>query len=798
MQSILELTDKSAKQLKSEMLEASENIEKFADEDNQAQVEKYQKKLIQLATAFGQTGTDLFDENGLDSLDEDLADIAYEVQEAQASLKDYKFELVSEEDVEKQEALVLKLTNDINKAKGESEGQKDAVSFVDNESISNAQTLDGEVENLKEDLEQSRESASKLSDELSETKQQLEKALEEQEIKIKIEPNVEPEEFAKNVTDQLTTPATIEVKGVISSPDEFASDINKQLENVAVQTSDNTQEAASAIQDEGSAAKTAAEYKEEFVKANQEVAISAKETEKATKKAAKGIQEEGDSAKDKEKALKNFMSAQKGSDGTITKMRNTLNSDKFSDSRALNYAQDEKYTVNYNSKSKAYEVSSELSSNYKKLGEAIAKSDAELIKLYSDIQKNDDRGINNDATLEKLDLEFDKNVKLVETWNKLKNDQGQLLGANENEWLKALRDEAQLKAQLNIQEKESIEIANAHAAAIEENNRRDEQAAKEREQILQTEQKMQRAIEEAETQRLEKETADREKALQTEQKYRKAIEDDELKRITKEETAREKSLQTEQKYRKAIEDAELKWAEKEYQANEKSLEMRQKIVNYIANNYTKETFGLSAEEALKSISDMQDKLSSLLSDTSISPKFKESIGAINSELDEIKPKIESAYALLQKDPYDVNAINQISSAMQDLIAQTKTYNDITSNSTNPEAYTATREEVRKLDNQISSFLDQNSAASKRFKEQLLAIQTVLRNTVDSGDYLSKFDLSIYSEKVNEIESEVRSLHQTGNSFFTSLRKQLQSANAQFIGTYFSIQDIIRYAKQVFD
>ena len=199
-----------------------------------------------------------------------------------------------------------------------------------------------------------------------------------------------------------------------------------------------------------------------------------------------------------------------------------------------------------------------------------------------------------------------------------------------------------------------------------------------------------------------------------------------------------------------------------------------------------------------SLNKMREKISSLMADDSRSSSFKNDLTELNKNIIDAQIKLSNAFTSLQGNPFDQANVDKFISALKEVNAQTEKYNDLIANSTTSKAYAATREDVQKLDNQISAFLDQNTAAANRFKQQLLGIQAALRNTLDSNKSISKFDLSVYSEQVNKIESEVKSLHQTGNSFFTSLRKQLQSANAQFIGTYLSIQDIIRYAKEVFD
>lgn len=199
-----------------------------------------------------------------------------------------------------------------------------------------------------------------------------------------------------------------------------------------------------------------------------------------------------------------------------------------------------------------------------------------------------------------------------------------------------------------------------------------------------------------------------------------------------------------------------------------------------------------------SLDKMREKLSSFVADSSRSANFKQTASDLKIAIKNAQDELNSAFLNLKQNPFDPAKLKAYKDAMKGIVTVTEEYNTLIANSTTSSSYEATREDVQKLDNQISAFLDQNTAAANRFKKALLSIQTVLRNTLSSDASMSKFDLSYYTEQVNKIQSEVKSLHQTGNSFFTSLRKQLQSANAQFIGTYFSIQDLIRYGKEIFD
>ena len=123
-------------------------------------------------------------------------------------------------------------------------------------------------------------------------------------------------------------------------------------------------------------------------------------------------------------------------------------------------------------------------------------------------------------------------------------------------------------------------------------------------------------------------------------------------------------------------------------------------------------------------------------------------------------------------------------------------NTVRNQSSQDDFIPANIKDVQNLDNNIMTFLDNNTAASKQAREALESIHRELRQIVETGEQVSKIRLDELAARASEVEAEVRRLHQTGNSFFRTFTKQLKSANAQFLATYFSFQDMIRYAREV--
>ena len=163
--------------------------------------------------------------------------------------------------------------------------------------------------------------------------------------------------------------------------------------------------------------------------------------------------------------------------------------------------------------------------------------------------------------------------------------------------------------------------------------------------------------------------------------------------------------------------------------------------------------------------------------------------------DEIKT-YRDAVEKLSNTKIDFTDENSVNAFLTELRMLSKEISRIKSESKNAINLKADLADVASLDNSLSNFLDSNTAASKTFKDQLESLHLQLKQILETSSELSREDFSSIKSQVNAIESEVRSLHQTGNSFYTSFIKQLKSANAQFFATYFSFMDIIRYVREM--
>ena len=202
-----------------------------------------------------------------------------------------------------------------------------------------------------------------------------------------------------------------------------------------------------------------------------------------------------------------------------------------------------------------------------------------------------------------------------------------------------------------------------------------------------------------------------------------------------------------------------------------------------------ESVVISAQKRLKEFASSTDKLAA----KPLMPELAADVKTLNKELVELST---SSKQIDFKNSNIEIVQQQVVEFLQQLTVLESKLNDFQSKSVQDEFIPAKVKEIQALDNNIMSFYDNNTAAGKESKEVLEAIHEELRQIIDTGEQISKVRLDMLAGRAHEVEAEVRRLHQTGNSFFRSFTKQLKSANAQFLATYFSFQDIIRYVREV--
>lgn len=105
---------------------------------------------------------------------------------------------------------------------------------------------------------------------------------------------------------------------------------------------------------------------------------------------------------------------------------------------------------------------------------------------------------------------------------------------------------------------------------------------------------------------------------------------------------------------------------------------------------------------------------------------------------------------------------------------------------------ASETRIKQLQLQIRQFQNNNSAMGKTFKEQFdnLFDQFSAAKSIAEVDELKG--------KFTSLEAEVVKAGKTGKNFFKTFVEHLKSTNAQLLATYFSFQDLLRYARTAFE
>ena len=95
----------------------------------------------------------------------------------------------------------------------------------------------------------------------------------------------------------------------------------------------------------------------------------------------------------------------------------------------------------------------------------------------------------------------------------------------------------------------------------------------------------------------------------------------------------------------------------------------------------------------------------------------------------------------------------------------------------------------KLMNRIGDYMNRNTAMSKEFRNELQGLYDELKDgdsSVDFGHTIKEFE---------RIKGEIHSAGQEGKRFWDVVKERAWSGAAQVLGTYFGINDLIRYFKE---
>lgn len=219
-------------------------------------------------------------------------------------------------------------------------------------------------------------------------------------------------------------------------------------------------------------------------------------------------------------------------------------------------------------------------------------------------------------------------------------------------------------------------------------------------------------------------------------------------------------------------DKTAKAIEKEYKKAEKA---RDKVIQF--ENDTRKAIADAPRIEQENLSKRLQKVS----DEFDKPKFgKNFTKSFKNQIDEIKQDIKNLLNSGNIKTDDVDAIEERLKKLKNEAEETKNI-------------LADDNSITGLSAKIAGFMDQNTAMSRKFKKELKE----LIDELNSGGEITKERFKEIVSSFNRVSTEVKRLHQTGSSFFNSFLKQLKSANAQLIATYFSFQDFVRYAREGF-
>ena len=99
----------------------------------------------------------------------------------------------------------------------------------------------------------------------------------------------------------------------------------------------------------------------------------------------------------------------------------------------------------------------------------------------------------------------------------------------------------------------------------------------------------------------------------------------------------------------------------------------------------------------------------------------------------------------------------------------------------------------KLSTRISKTLNDNTKMSSELRNAFIDLRKRIDESKESIDKVSAKKLIAEFQALN---SELEKSGKTGKSFWTQISKAITSQSAQFVATYLSFQDIIRYAREV--
>lgn len=170
-----------------------------------------------------------------------------------------------------------------------------------------------------------------------------------------------------------------------------------------------------------------------------------------------------------------------------------------------------------------------------------------------------------------------------------------------------------------------------------------------------------------------------------------------------------------------------------------------------------------------------DKLQKeILDSVKVMPKLKEEAQEVFDELQKLK---ESKIDLSTEEAQ--NHLKELKDSFDKVLGKKKL----------DEYKAASADTISKLNIKIDEFVKKNTAMGHDFQERFKNLK-LKWDAATSIEEVKKLEVEF-----NKLKSEVYEADKTGASFFDTLRQRAMGVNAQLIGQYLSLQDMIRYTRQ---
>lgn len=141
-----------------------------------------------------------------------------------------------------------------------------------------------------------------------------------------------------------------------------------------------------------------------------------------------------------------------------------------------------------------------------------------------------------------------------------------------------------------------------------------------------------------------------------------------------------------------------------------------------------------------------------------------------------------------------NYLNNLHDISNEDIDSIKKYNDeldILLNQTLKKAGNETK--LTKLINNVTDELQKNSRMPKQLADDFKNLKSQMEEFLTSGNYTTE-DVKKLTNAFIALDTELINTGKKGDSFFTTIAKDIRSSSARIIAQYLSFQDLIRYAR----